>query len=353
VLISGNTLIERGLEKLTIDEMDKAAELFVDQEEIKAMFGGELPIVTLKDVADALLPRITLNPGGIFSATFFRENGSIQWAGRFLGKGKLSWLQIENMFRVHTLNDVINGLRKGTMSMKEALNLLKEESIVDFNLFRNSPLAANVKMYGTKIQSVAMKMTSKNNIIRLRNRMQFFEWKRKVDKDGKITYEVDREKRGLITNLVMFPGKALRFTWQRNLKGARAALVKLTMWRGSILHAARDLRINYKDAQQHFAEALGESLVKTAKGWVTLYEHLRYNLKPSQFKRLKTWDEVTRYIGHSGRSFGQGAGVRSRTHHRQGHSARDGGLPARCRSVDGLGQGETAGQGIQDQDRDR
>lgn len=320
-------LLEKKLDEIVEAETEHRV-VSIELERIRKEFGGELPLVTWRDIRDAFLPRVTLNPGGIVSMTAARVNGNVEWAGRILGKGKASFIRLETTARQSTMSRVIRGLREGSITRKEAIEIMKQEAITDFDLFRNSPFATNIKLYGTELQSIAMKLIPRSDLIQLRNRFQLFSWRapynwEELTPEQKLAglkpvrrAEIIKESetaadRGNLSNIVVFPGKVGRLTWHRGLARKQIVtdelgqalrdeagreifeilppqsltLLRFSYWRNSLLNVARDFRLDVESLREELAIAKSR------------YSNALRNIKPENVRRVRSWEEVKRYIG--------------------------------------------------------
>ena len=129
--------------------------------------------ITARHIVKALQPRITYQPGGLFSATIALQNGKLVPIIRLYPNGTFGrFVSLESKLRAGAIEDFIQVLRDTKdLATKErfveAFNqVTKEDFITSINLFRNSPLQVSLRMLGVTPDSFAIRALPENDFLR-------------------------------------------------------------------------------------------------------------------------------------------------------------------------------------------
>lgn len=294
------------------------------ERKIFKQYGSDVSaILTKQDVLDALTPRVTLNPGGLFSATLAREKivnaageevTKLKFAAQVLPKGKLKFLKLRTRFQDSTITSAIELFREGDTN--GALALLRETLITDLDVLRNSPFHFNLRTYGTRLQSYGIKLNQDGEVLRLNNRIRNFE-RRWVTEEGIAPHFEDFFDDGFgnvirfplgqgptkdvytastwLTSVIAMPGKAASLAWSQvrteGVTGLTVAqsvyhetILKLRLFRGNIFHVARDLSIVPERLIEDYRNALESFRVAFDK------------LTPEKLRNISSLQELDAYI---------------------------------------------------------
>lgn len=253
----------------------------VDRDVAKQLGVNLVEPVTLKDVHKALLPRLTLNPGGLFSFTVASENGFIRPVFRVLPQ----WAITKYMGAEFTMSTGAPGRIKEAIdqgaNLVDVLRGLPDEIITHLNFMRNGPFNANLAFWGKRFNGYATYLFKDNDWFRLANRYRRYErmsyqgW----SKDDLVAFA---EERGVsladgLTNAQMGQrllhelGPIVRMDrmWSEisvmptgwstitftGKNGEFDVIANLHRWSGSLVHVAREMRIDYLSLKYWYAEA--------------------------------------------------------------------------------------------------
>lgn len=132
----------------------------------------EAESITVNDIVTALTPRITYQPGGLFSSTLALKGGKLQPIIRLYPSGSFGRLiSLESKLRAGAVEDFVAALRKHDLPLAErwidALsNAAQEDLITSLRLFRNSPLQLSLRMIGQYPDSWAIRALPENDYLR-------------------------------------------------------------------------------------------------------------------------------------------------------------------------------------------
>jgi hypothetical protein len=203
--------------------------------------------VDLKDIHRALLPRLTLNPGGLFSFTVSSESGNIKPIFRVLPQ----WAATRYFGGEFTLAQGAGGRIK--QAVQEGANLgdvlrgLPDEVITHLNMYRNGPLNAHVNFWGTRFNGYSVYLGKDTDWIRLANRY------RRYERVGPGLGQIVPLNR-MWTELSVMPNNWSTVTFTGKNKQFDV-LVNLHRWSGSLVHIAREMRIDYFSLKHWYAQA--------------------------------------------------------------------------------------------------
>lgn len=128
--------------------------------------------ITVQDIVRALQPRITYQPGGMFSSTLSLTNGKLQPIIRLYPRGSYARLiSLETKLRSGAIEEFIAAMRKSDLPLAqrwvEGLSKVAHEDLItSINLFRNSPLQLSLRMIGQYPDSFAIRALPDNNFLR-------------------------------------------------------------------------------------------------------------------------------------------------------------------------------------------
>lgn len=266
------------------------------QDDIK--FAKELGVklvdkVDLNDVRKALLPRITLNPGGLMSFTIASENGYIkpvfrvlpQWAASKYFSGEVTLA--EGAFtRIRQLHD------EGA-SLRDILTHMPDELISTVNVWRNGPMQAHLKFWGSRFNGYSFYAKGDQEWLRFANRWRRYE---RVGQGRGQIVEINR----MWSELSVMPGSwgTVTFTGKNR---EFEAIASLHMWAGNLVHVARELRLDYASLKEYYAKAKeflssAESRKETIAGVKTKAGDYYRQLRPEELASIRSFDDLKKYI---------------------------------------------------------
>jgi hypothetical protein len=268
--------------------------------------------VTPEDVYRALVPRITLNPGGVFGFTVAAEGGHIKPVFRILPQGLVSrYFSYELTLASGAVGRVKAAIDEGK-SIVEIMNQASEELISTFNVFRNGPVLMNAQFWGWKFNGFGVYAQGNQNWIRFAaryRRYQRFAWDSfsspelqqiardrgieptgtraqliaRMNKSGLRGPQVKTKVNSLWTDVTVLPGGfgSLNLSLRR---GDWTIMAALHNWSGNLVHMARELRADYAELK---------SWVEVAKKRFGEYYQ---RLKPEQLKAIRSLDDLLAYV---------------------------------------------------------
>jgi hypothetical protein len=234
--------------------------------------------ITYRDIYEALIPRVTFNPGGVFSATVASVNGRISPVIRALPQGGYTkWLRFESRLRSGAVERALKMRREGK-PLDEIAQQFGSDISSHLSFFRNGPVASHIRFYGTQLDGYGVRLRSTANIFKdtfLGQRVT--EPARKWEIPNIIDDEIERDEGGnvvfrtvqvpaytytkFLNELVILPSRALSMGVNSNDAIIQSVFTRLHMVTGSIGHVSRTLRIPvgqgvdiYKAAQQRFGK---------------------------------------------------------------------------------------------------
>jgi len=296
--------------------------------------------IQLKHVVRAFQPRITYQPGGLFSGTIAIKNGKIVPLIRLYPDGTFGRLiHLEAKLRAGAVEDFIKALRSHDLPLSErwvdALShVAQEDLITSINVFRNSPLQVSLRMVGVTPDSFAIRALPDNDWLRysyrftlntaqrtaiqteVRNRLLAGESMDDIvtslitgpTKDltahktkEKIARELVRKEAAQIAKrdmdnwvegITILPNLGGGFTLNGISISQKEALIKLKLLGNNLLIIGKKTHYGY------------DQLLEMWKETKTLFDDFIKTVSESQLGRVRSFDDATKLLGDAFRRKG-------------------------------------------------
>lgn len=234
--------------------------------------------VTLNDVKKALLPRITMNPGGLFSFTIASENGIIKPVFRVLPQWAVTkYFGYEAQLASGAIGRIKQAVDEGA-NFGDILTSLPDELVSTINMNRHGPFNANLKFWGSKFNGYSILAKPDGDWIRFANR-----WRRYERNAAGEIVRIDNHW----SEVAVMPTGWANLTFS-NKNGLVDVVGRLHAFSGSLVHVAREMRWDYASLKKFVADAK---------------ERVGYDIKAlrlDELKNIRSWEDLKKYVGGFG-----------------------------------------------------
>lgn len=290
-------------------ELAWAEQLGLDKKAFSELFEATL---TRQDIVNSLLPRVTYF-GQPISATLSLDTGRLMPIVRLSPENfLLRQFSLTARLRSNALANFVNEFRESgwdaisRVTKERILNGLEENLITSIDIFRNGPVQANMRLYGSKFESTALKFKTDNEWLRYTYR--YYSRTNKIiigqtdegrniyaiitgfDEAGKPIYKkVSPNFRDLVgggygtsefrlgkwQTITILPREAggLKFTMNKGDVGD--LLMGMLKWRGSLIEVSRITGLDFESLLEFYNDVQRQVLQNYPARWRGFQDELR------------------------------------------------------------------------------
>lgn len=238
--------------------------------------------ITRQDFVNALLPRITWEPFKAVQATVLMRDGNVIPLIKVFPPGALrKWASADARLRSDYIGNFLADVRAAKTDGRYSKQWLAErilkgdgttgsmldETIINLDFLRRGPFHANMRFYGTDLDSYGVLVQPDNDMFRIRWRI--------------LRQIRSRDAQYIQSEFVVLPASSGGLKLSYSHDQANLTLAKYHAWRGNLMEIHKAFRISYED--------LVEWSIEARKRWGNYWEELTR----ADWRHIRTWEDLS------------------------------------------------------------